>query len=76
MISGEEDESSGDEGSEKPAEQWSDIAYPPKVLGVDPTTQLEVLFEGVTTTTSLLVIMCIWVGQKVHLLGKHEGVLS
>lgn len=45
MISGEEEESSEDEDSESPAaQQWSAIARPPKVLGVDPATQLEVIF--------------------------------
>lgn len=42
MISGEEDEASSDEGSGTPADRWSAVARPPKVLGVDPTTQLEV----------------------------------
>lgn len=45
MISGEEEESSDDEDSEAPASQWSAIARPAKVLGVDPATQLQVVMR-------------------------------
>lgn len=44
MISGEEEESSNDEDSDAPVAQWSNIARPAKVLGVDPATQLQVFF--------------------------------
>jgi len=56
MISGEEDELSTDDSSESAADQWSAVARPAKVLGVDPTSLLKVFSERVTTTaTSLLV---------------------
>jgi hypothetical protein len=58
MISGEEEESSDDEDSEAPAAQWSAIARPAKVLGVDPATQLQVMFKIVTLKTFLLVPTC------------------
>nr|XP_024364325.1 uncharacterized protein LOC112276825 isoform X3 [Physcomitrium patens] len=45
MISGEEEESSNDEDSDAPVAQWSNIARPAKVLGVDPATQLQVLMR-------------------------------
>jgi hypothetical protein len=41
MSSGDNDSSDDDEDSEAP-KQWSLIARPPKVLGVDPATQLQV----------------------------------
>lgn len=43
MMSGEEEEeASGDEGSETPDDLLSSEARPRKVLGVDPTTELNV----------------------------------
>ncbi|KAH8941863.1 hypothetical protein BDL97_14G067700 [Sphagnum fallax] len=42
MSSGDNDSSDDDEDSEAP-KQWSLIARPPKVLGVDPATQLQVV---------------------------------
>lgn len=44
MISGGEGESSDDEEVEAPS-QWSRITNPPKLLGVDPTSQLEVVIS-------------------------------
>jgi topoisomerase IA-like protein len=42
MSSGDNDSSDDDEDSAAP-KQWSLIARPPKVLGVDPATQLQVV---------------------------------
>lgn len=45
MIHGEENESSDNEDSEAIGAQWSALARPPKVLGVDPASQLQVLMR-------------------------------
>ena len=58
MISGEEEESGDNEDSETPAAQWSAIARPAKVLGMDPATQLQVISETVILKTFLLASTC------------------
>lgn len=74
MISGEEEESSDDEDSEAPAAQWSAIARPAKVLGVDPATQLQVISETVIARTFLLVSTCKSVVQNDIFVGQSAFV--
>lgn len=60
MIHGEENESSDNEDSEAIGAQWSALARPPKVLGVDPASQLQVFSESLTMRTSSFVSICQW----------------
>lgn len=42
MEPGEQEESSDEDDSEVAGSQWSAFVRPPKILGVDPATQLQV----------------------------------